>query len=579
MKNTNIRNLSVLVASSLLIAACNPLNKMAKNAPTVQYSVEPNPLEMHAGKVAIKVTGTYPPKYFNKNATAVITPVLKNVESGEIVKEFKAVNVIGEAAEGEGTKITFETGGSFSYVDTVDYSDNMEYTTVGVKAVASFKGKSQELGEEVVLGDGTIITPLLVQNDDKPIIAKDKFTKTVPLTANAEINYLINASNVRPSELKDSDMQALEDFFANAKEDVRVKLMGVTVEAYASPDGEMTKNENLANDRAESASKAVAKQINKLKFEESKAEGFYKEVGKGEDWNGFKTLMNKSNINDKDLIIKILEMYSDLEKREQEIKNMAATYTEVAEKILPQLRRSQIVISAEQQSKTDAEILELLESNPDTLNIEEMLYGATLVDDINKKATIYSTAARVHANEWRAHNNLGYVYMVQNKLADAEKAFQAAYKLDASNPIVNNNLGVVSRLNGNIEKAKEYYNSASGAGSEVAYNQGIIDIIEGNYGDAVTKMGTYNTLNTGLAQILNGNYSKAISSVDGSDDKNSAMGYYLKAIAGARQDNKNLVINNLATALKKDASLKNKAKMDAEFVKYRESSEFTSLLQ
>lgn len=580
MKRLSNKHLGLLLTSAVLIGACNPLNKMAKNASAVSYSVTPNPLEMHADSVKLEIAGNYPPKYFNKKAVVTVTPVLKDATSGDVVKEFKSVTLIGEAAAGEGQKINYVSGGSFKYNDKVPYNSKMENVSLELTANASYKTKSKQLGDSYKIGDGTIITPLLVQGDEKTILAKDKFTKTVPLTSTAEVNYLVNSSAVRPNELKDADVTAMVNFI---KEGVAngYAFKNITTQAYASPEGEISLNENLANERAESASAIIAKELKKAKVEAAKDAAFFVNVGKGEDWLGFKDLMMKSSIKDKELILRILEMYPDVNKRELEIKNLAATYVEVADQILPKLRRSSMVLNVEIQSKTDEQLKTIGKSTPDSLNIEELLYAASLFDanDLSTKEALYAAATRVAASDWRGWNNLGYVKMIQNNLADAKTNFEKAGSLNASSPIVNNNLGAVARLNGDKEKAKEYYEKASGAGSEVNYNKGIIDIMEGNYASAASNMSGSKTFNEALAQLLNGSNSSALSTVDASNDKNTASGYYLKAIIGARNNNKDMVLNNLATAFKKDASLKDKAKKDAEFIKFREAAEFSKLFE
>ncbi|MEM9023112.1 MAG: hypothetical protein AAGB22_05190, partial [Bacteroidota bacterium] len=326
-----------------------------------------------------------------------------------------------------------------------------------------------------------------------------------------------------------------------------------------------------------SGSRSLANILRRAKVEAGAEDGFYSNTGKGEDWTGFKDLMQKSEIKDKELIIRILSLYSDNEKREQEIKNLAATYTEVRDQILPPLRRTQLVLSAEERSKSDEEISRLAASAPDSLNIEEILYAATLTDKLDEKLSIYRSAARVHAQDWRGPNNTGYILLLQNKVADAKTEFEKAAGLGES-PVIKNNLGVVARLQGDRDRARELYNQSKAAGSDVNYNIGILDIINGNYNGAVSNFGNNKTFNVALAQALNGNAKGALDIIEASDDKATARGYYLKAIIGARTDNKDLVINNLKSAINKESVLKEKAKIDAEFLKYRGNSDFDALV-
>ena len=577
MKSTTLKTLVVGVVAIAAIA-CNPLNKMAKNAPTIKYTLDPNPLEMHGDSVAITASVKFPPKYFHKKAVVTVTPSMKD-RQGNKVKDFESMTLVGLVAEGEGKKIDFTEGGSASTTVKLPYEPAMVDGELFIDATASYKGKTKEF-EGVKIGDGTIATPLLVQKDARAILGKDNFKKVVPRSVSAEINYLVNSSQVRSTELRDEDVAAVKAFIEDgvAKEFV---FTGVTTEAYASPDGEISLNENLANDRAKTGSKAVKTMLVKAKVEAAKSDEFYKNMGKGEDWSGFKAKMEASNIKDKETILRILGMYNDPNKREMEIKNVATTYPAIQNEILPSLRRSQITLNAEERAKTDDELKALVKSDPNSLNIEEILYTATLyADDLNEQLSIYRTAAQVHAKDWRGSNNAGYVLMMQNKLDDAKKEFEKAARIDGSNAIVKNNLGAVAfSKDGDRDKAMSLYDQASSAGSDVNYNKGIIYIQKGDYQAAISQMGSNNTFNAALAKVLNGNTDAALATLDASDDSNSAYGYYLKAIIGARKGNRDLMISNLKAAIKKDGAMKAMAKKDLEFMKYRDSSEFKAVVE
>lgn len=559
------------------LASCNPLKKMAADAENVKYTVAPDPLELHADSINMAITGKIPAEYFHKKAIIDVTPLLKTKGvNGEVVKEFKTITLVGEAATEEGQKITQASGGSFNYTDKVAYKDAMESAVLEVKIVGRFKTKSVDIGNFKV-GDGTIITPTLVMSDEKPILGTDKFVKVTPRKFEAQLNYVVNSSQVRGSELLDEDYKGLKEFLSMGAEKEFV-FKGVKISAYASPDGEISKNENLANDRAASAKKAFARDLKKAKIEIENPDEFYTLEGKGEDWEGFKTKMVASDIEDKDLILRVLKMYTDLDQREKEIKNLAATYTAVADKILPELRRSMISVMADEMSRTDEEIQRLVKSAPDSLSIEEILYAATLTESLDDKQSVYASAKKVYPSDWRGHNNSGYVLLLQNKANDAKADFEAALNADANNKIASNNLAICHKLSGDVAKAKELYTAAKGAGKEVSYNLGILDIIGGKYSSAVANMGSEKTFNAALATLLNGNANGAIAILDASEDKEMAMSYYLKAIAGARAGNKDLTINNLKTAISKDSSLKKKANKDAEFLQFAEDEAFKSLL-
>lgn len=583
MKNNTLKSLSLIAVASVGLIACNPLNKMKRNTDVVSFDSEPNPLEMHGDSVEVTVKGTYPTQYFHKKAKVTITPVFRKSDS-TLVKEFKPMMFQGEKADGEGQVVPFTQGAKFDFTVKVPYSEDMQFGKLYARAEGSFKTKEQLLGEMEV-APGTNITPLLVMADDKPILGKDTFKRKTTEELSATINYLINSDYVRPAELRDADLKELakavserttEEVYTNKESGEEIvigsyEFTALKVKGYASPDGEISLNDNLAIDRAESAAKSIERILTRNKIKYDKAT-FNQLEGKGEDWAGFKAAMEKSEIKDKELILRVLQMYDDKSKREQEIKNLAATYVEVADKILPQLRRSEIIVSVDKVGKSDDQIADFAANDPAVLNVEEMLYAATLTNDMNNKLAIYKTAAKQFPEDWRTHNNIGYIYLMQNKLNEAKAEFEKALSLNNSNAVVNNNLGVIARLNGDRKMAMDYYNKAAGAGNEVNYNKGIINIKNGNYDKAVSNMGGMKSFNTALAQLLNGDVDGALSTLDSSDEANTAKGYYLKAIIGARQENKEMVMNNLKSAIGKDASLKEKAKKDVEFLNFNLSS-------
>ncbi|MDR9488409.1 hypothetical protein [Salibacter sp.] len=565
MKANTARNLSLVVAASLGVMACNPLNKMAKNSNDVNYSVTPDPLEMHGDSVEVTVKGSYPAKYFNKKAVVDVKPVF--VSDGQEVKEFETITLVGQDAEEDGRKVNYDKGGSFTYVTKVPYKPEMMSGELKAKIVGRYKSKSQELAN-VKVADGTIVTPNLVEADDKPILGSDEFQRITTDVHNAQIHYLINSSYVRPSELRDEDMEKLIEMIEKKAADSNYVFKKADIQAYASPDGELSLNEDLAKDRAESAAKALKRQMRKADAEKGTKDEFYNLVGKGEDWKGFKKAMQASDIKDKDLILRVLEMYQDVEKREQEIKNLAETYTVLKDEILPELRRSQIALSIDKVGKSDEQIAQLAADSAKGLNVEELLYAATLTDELNKKLEIYKKAAKIYADDWRGHNNAGYVKLMQNDVSAAKSYFEAAQSKASNNPIVMNNLGVIARLNGDRSTAMDYYNKANGAGDEVNYNKGIVNILNGNYDAATSNFSSFNSVNKALAQILAGSADQAVRTIDDSDEKTTAKAYYLKAIAGARTNNKELVMNNLKTAISKDPAMKDRAMKDAEFIDY-----------
>jgi tetratricopeptide (TPR) repeat protein len=576
MKNPGLKALATVLSASVILAGCNGLGKMAKKANTVTYEVKPNPMEMHGDSIQVTVSGKYPAKYFAKKAVVTVTPTIK-FNGGETA--MKSVTLVGEKAEGSGTKINYKSGGSFSHTAKVAYQPGMEKADLMLNAKGQVKSKTKDF-PAMKIADGTIVTPLLVRSDDKVLIGKDNFVRITPVSSTANIYYVVNQSVVRPTEMNSAEMKTLKDFIATGVAK-KYNFKNMNVSAYASPDGEQSLNANLANDRAKSGSKAMQGVFKdkKNKVDAGTKDDFYQTVTTAEDWEGFKKLMESSSIPDKDLILRVLTMYSDLDQREKEIKNLSKTYVEVADKILPKLRRSVLTLNAEIVGRSDEQITKLASSNPDSLTVEELLYAATLTNDMNTKLTIYRQAEKQYPNDWRAVNNVGYVYMMQNKMNDAQSQFEKASKLSPNQPVVLNNMGVVARWKGDRKAAMDYYSKASAAGPEVSYNTGIIHIQNGNYSGAVSAFGGSKTFNLALAQLLSGNFDAAMSTLDASAEKDAAHTYYLKAIIGARKGQSDVLVNNLKTAIQKDGSYRAKAQSDAEFIKFRENGDFKSAVQ
>lgn len=570
MKKNTLTTYSFVAIALAVTTACNPLSNMTKRAEEVTYSVTPNPLEMHSDSVEVNISGAIPPKFFNKKVSVVITPVI-NFEGGET--SLKELVLVGEDSEVEGTKIAFEKGGNFSYNDKIAYQEGMQVAVLNANAVGKYKGKEKAFDPRQV-ATGTIITPYWVQEDDRAIVGADKFTKVTPASKKAVINYLVNRSEVRSSEMNDADMKELQAWAKEMSKNKMFIFKGTDVVAYASPEGELSLNTNLANNRAKSGANAVAGILRSNRVKAASDKGFFNEVGKGEDWNGFKSAMQASDIKDKDLILRVLEMYEDNAKREEEIRNLAATFEVIQEKILPDLRRSEISVNGEMTSFSDEEIKEFSKTSPEKLSAEELLYAATMFEGMNDKMEIYKSFSKLHPNDWRGPNNVAYVLMMENKLEEAKKELDKANSIAPNTPVVNNNLGVYERANGNNEKAMEYYAAAKGAGAEVGNNIGYLQIKSGDYTGAVSNYGSVKSFNAALAQTLNKDYQTALQTIDASPSADQAAGYYLKAVIGARMNDQNVVVSNLKSAVAADASLKAKAKSDAEFTAFKDNAEF-----
>ena len=571
MKRVTV-NLLVFLLAVFVLSSCGGLNKMKKDANLVKYEVTPKVLEAHAGEVSIAVKGTYPPKYFNKKAILELTPVIK-YPGGET-----ALNKI--TLQGENVKDNFQVikldGGSFNYADKTAYKEDMRVSEFEVRIKATVGNKTQEF-EPYKLADGVVSTSQLIQAGPRALMMKDNFKRIIPDTKGAQILYLINRAEVRPAELLKDEIIALQNFIEEAAQNERIQLKEAGIQAYASPDGPIDLNEKLSENRKQSANKVLSDKMMSAKVEEAAAENFYNMKSLGEDWDGFRKKMEASEISDKELILRVLSMYSDPVVREREIKNISAAYTEIAENVLPQLRRSVLEINYEKIGYSDDEILDLWVNDKDVLNLEELLYGATLTNDIELKLAMYQKAADKYPNCLRAHNNIGFVFMRMRKFDEAQSAFETARKLQ-DNDFTKNNLGAVELAKGNLEKAEEFFTSVSKSSDETNYNLGIIHMLKGDYGKAIGFFGAGCSVNGGLARLLNKQEDDAYRTLNCIEDPD-AMAYYLKAIIGARKQDNTILFDNLRTAVGMDASLKQSAKTDLEFAKYFADSTFRSIVE
>ena len=580
MENKHLKTGALMLAAAAVVSGCNGLGKMAKYASTITHTVDPNPLIVKGDTVHVNINGNFPGKYFAKKAQAELTPTIEGIGDQMLLATpenkvpdtyvpasstaLKMAGFQGEKATGNYTVIPYETGKSFSYSDKVAYTPAMEHSALMLRTLGK-QGKKEKAFPPVKLADGVITTPYLLQNDDKVIFAKDNFQRVTSHSANAKINYLVASETVRPTELKDQDIKDLAAFLKTNAGNPKVAITGTTVDAFASPEGEIHMNEGLADKRATTAKKWLQGELVKNKHPKAKNDSLYTLTPRGEDWEGFRSATQASDFKDKDLVLRVLEMYPDVEKRESEIKNMAATYNELRENILPQLRRSEVVVNYEVTGYTDEELAQLSRTSPDSLNVEELLKAAANASaDANEQLRIYKECERVHPGDYRASNNIGAIYYTQNKMTEAEAQFQKANSI-TDNPISTNNLAAVTRQKGDRKKAQELLKKSLSAGPEVKYNLGLIDVQNGDYGSASGNFSGTNSVNAALAKVLGGDAAGAQSILQQAPDKDTAIGHYVMAIIAARQNNCDLVRTELAAAVAKDAALADKAKKDLEF--------------
>ena len=417
-----MRLFTTLLAAALL-AGCS-LPKMIKTVEEINLEVNPSPVVLQGDEVTIDITGTFPPKYFAKKVTVAATPVLV-WDGGEAA--FETANYQGEEAAGNGTVVSWENGKSFSYTAKVPYQAAMKDNAKLELRMSGAQGDKTGEFPAIELALVVMATKDLVHQDEKFVIASDNFQREMTNVQDVTVNFGYQSSYVNGSEYRDEDWKSLKDLVALAASADSVSIVGVATESYASPEGEISLNEDLAMDRAKSANKAVTKALGRkgIKLEESAVRA----MPKGEDWDGFKKAMRASSIADKDLILRVLEMYSDKNKREEEIKNIAKTYKEIEEGILPDLRRSQVAVTYTVEGYTDEELMDLCKTNPEALTVEELLFSATLFEDANDQLEVYQNTARVHADDYRGHNNAGVTLMALGRMKQAEDAFNAAKAL------------------------------------------------------------------------------------------------------------------------------------------------------
>lgn len=551
-----MRILTTLLAA-VLLAGCS-LPKMIKTIEDVKLEVNPSPVVLQGDEVTIDITGNFPPKYFAKKVTVEATPVLV-WDGGEAA--FETVKFQGIDAAGNGTVVSWENGKSISYMAKVPYEAGMKDNARLELRMSGAQGDKTGDFPAVELSLGVMATQDLVQPDEQFVIAPDNFQRVMTYVQDLTFNYNYQSSAVKRAEYNDEDWKAAKDLMALAASADSVNVVGVATSSYASPEGEINLNEDLAMKRANSANKAVSRELARKKIDLDEAA--LRAMPKGEDWEGFKKAMRASAIADKDLILRVLEMYSDKNKREEEIKNIAKTYNEIEERILPDLRRSQVAITYTVSGYTDEELVDMSKNNADMLTVEELLFAATLFDDLNDQLEVYQNTTRVHADDFRGHNNVGVTLMAMGRMKQAGDAFGAAQTLNSGNGTVQNNVGALARQNGDMDAAETAYGKASGS-PELSYNKGVLAIAQGNYGRAISSMGNNTTLNLALAKILNDDANGARTTLENSGD-DSAMASYLLAICAARLKDNAGVKKNIDAALAKDPTLRARAQNDLEF--------------
>ncbi|HJD11876.1 MAG TPA: tetratricopeptide repeat protein [Candidatus Phocaeicola caecigallinarum] len=543
---------------ALLVLAFSSCSKMGELDPSY-FTTDPEVLEAIGGKVPVTITGKFPEKYFKKNATVEVTPVLR-WDGGEA--KGQPAKFQGEKVQGNDQTISYKAGGTYTMKASFDYVPEMAKSELYLDFKIK-KGKKEYTIPSVKIADGVIATSELPTVESaNAAYAADAFQRIIKQAQEAQIMFLIQQANIRASELKSEGIKDFNKKVVAVNGDKKnFKLNNIEISAYASPDGGVKLNTGLAEDRQENTEKYLNKELKKGEIE-TQVDAKYT----AQDWEGFQELVSKSNIQDKDLILRVLSMYQDPEQRETEIKNISSVYKTLADEILPQLRRARLTANYDVIGRSDEEINAAFDAKEDSISVDELLYAATLTQDNARKEAIYKRAIEKYPNDYRAYNNLGMMSYAAGDLNAAENYFKQAASKDANAAEVNTNLGLCALCKGNVADAETYLSKSTGANTA---NEalGNLYIKQGQYDRAVQAFGDTKTNSAALAQILAKDYNKAKSTLSAVKNPD-AYTDYLMAIVGARTNNADLVKSSMAKVAQKDANLKASAQNDREFAKY-----------
>ncbi|HJG77475.1 tetratricopeptide repeat protein [Phocaeicola barnesiae] len=543
---------------ALLVLALSSCGKMGELSADY-FTTNPEVLEAVGGKVPVTITGKFPEKYFKKNAIVEVTPVLR-WNGGEA--KGQSATFQGEKVEGNDQTISYKAGGTYTMKASFDYVPEMAKSELYLDFKIK-RGKKEYTIPSVKIADGVIATSELpTVGSANAAYAADAFQRIIKQAQQANIMFLIQQANLRASELKSDSLKAFNKKVVEVAGDTKnYKLNNIEISAYASPDGGVELNTGLAEKRQDNTETYLNKELKKGKIE-TQVDTKYT----AQDWEGFQELVSKSNIQDKDLILRVLSMYQDPEQRETEIKNISSVYKTLADEILPQLRRARLTANYDIIGRSDEEINEAFDTDAKVLSVEELLYAATLTNDNARKEAIYKKTVELYPSDCRAYNNLGMMAYAAGDKAAAENYFKQALSKNASSAEANTNMGLCELVKGNVANAETYLSKSTGANTA---NEalGNLYIKQGQYDRAVNAFGDTKTNSAALAQILAKDYNKAKNTLNAVKNPD-AYTDYLMAIVGARTNNADLVKSSMAKVAQKDASLAAKAQDDREFAKY-----------
>mgnify|MGYP000946067707 FL=1 len=564
MSKKNFLPFLVMAAILMALASCSGKLKPL----SAQYiQADPQPLEVVGGQVPVTISIAYPAKWFKKNATLTITPVLR-YPGGETWGT--AYTFQGEKVRANNQVVAYATGGNVTMKSSFKYKPEMKRSELYLTFDVKIGNKSSRL-PDIKIADGVIATSALATAATaNPAVGADKFQRIIKEAYDANILFLIQQAELRSNELSKGELKDWKDRVKKAN-DAANQNVSVEVSAYASPDGGLSLNESLAERREANTTRYLKGELNKRKIDVPVGAHYT-----AQDWEGFKELVSKSNLQDKDLVLRVLSMYSDPEQREREIKNISTVFRSLADEILPKLRRSRLTANIEIIGKSDEEISRLAQSNPKALNVEELLYAATLAtNDVDREA-IYTKASELFPGDYRTWNNIGMQRYYAGDLRKAEELFNKSNSVQ-QNSAANINLGLLALTRGERDKAQQLIGGASDV-AELGEALGMLYLEQGDYAKAVSSFGAAKTNNAALAQILTKDYSKASQTLN-AVTRPDATTDYLKAIVSARTNDAAGVISHLKAAISKKKSLAREAANDLEFAKYAKDAAFTNLVR
>ena len=544
--------LSLSACSLLVLASCSKMGPLSAD----NFTVDPNPLEAIGGQVPATIDGTFPEKYMKKKAVVTVTPELRYGD-GQVTKGTGAT-FQGEKVQGNDQTIPYKVGGRYTMKTSFPYNADMEKSDMYLTFSARVGNKEVAI-PDVKVATGVISTAELYKSAMNSCIAPDSFQRVKAQKQQANIKFLINQANLRKSELKNNSVKEFVSMLKKINADREgLNLKNVEVAAYASPDGGYDFNDKLSKKRENTTTGYVNKQLKAAKLGDANVDAHYT----AQDWEGFKELVSASNLQDKDVILRVLEMYKDPEEREKQIRNMSQGFRELADGILPELRRSRLIINYETVGRSDDQIKQQYASDPSKLSADELLYAASLENDADKKAEIYKKTADLYPDDYRAYNNLAALaFNKGDKNTGSQYLAQAQSKGAAPEAYANQALAALK--NGNVKDAENYVSKATDA-NQLNEVLGNLNIAKGNYAQAEKDFGNTASNSAALAQLLNKNYASAASTLNNVKNPD-AVTEYLKAIVSNRQGNTDAARQHLNKATQMSAELAAYAANDLEF--------------